>query len=407
MAVVIYGGASLAVYMHGVTKELLNLVRASKVLHELGSTRAAGIAFAEGPDRRKADTDEIYFEILKSINREQDFRVVIDAIAGASAGAINGVMLAKALVDDARLDAQTALWLQGADSDRLAVERVGRWRKWYLYPVLRALAHWLPSPGKRETRRKLSRIVRASWFRPPFSGERLCNLFFDALEALTASRREGSTLLPPGQRLDVYASLTDLAGHPRTIQLHEGLVAREREHAAYCRLTHATSAAGATVIESDFGDDNLPALVWAARASSSYAGAFPPFRHDELLRVMAARGGEWPGAARFIAENIRVRDGTAAARHFSGDAVLRGRRHREQQAVPRRPGRVESSSGGSAGGSPAALHRAGSCRERRGPPRAGSRLSRHPARGNVRDPAQPADRGRAERDRSAGRSRAG
>jgi patatin-related protein len=316
MAVVIYGGASLAVYMHGVTKELLNLVRASKVLHEIGAARAAGIQFADGPDRRKADTDETYFEILKSINRDQDFRVVIDAIAGASAGAINGVMLAKALVDDARLDAQTTLWLQGADSDRLAVERVGRWRKWYLYPVLRALAHWLPSPGKRETRRKLSRIVRSSWFRPPFSGERLCNLFFDALEALQASRREGSTLLPPGQRLDVYASLTDLAGHPRMIQLHEGLVAREREHAAYCRLTHATSAAGATVLETDFGDDNVPALVWAARASSSYAGAFPPFRHDELLRVLAARGGEWPGAARFIAENIRVRDGTAAARHF-------------------------------------------------------------------------------------------
>ena len=40
LAVVIYGGASLAVYMHGVTKELLKLVRASKVFHELGRDRA-------------------------------------------------------------------------------------------------------------------------------------------------------------------------------------------------------------------------------------------------------------------------------------------------------------------------------------------------------------------------------
>jgi len=88
----------------------------------------------------------------------------LQLIAGASAGAINGVMLAKALVDDARLDAQTGLWLDDADSERLAVEQVGRWRKWYLYPVLRALAHWLPSGsgGSRETRRKLSRVVRSS-----------------------------------------------------------------------------------------------------------------------------------------------------------------------------------------------------------------------------------------------------
>ncbi len=318
LAVVIYGGASLAVYMHGVTKELIKLVRASKVLHEVGFARAQDIGYADGPDRRVPDTETVYFEILKSINRESPFRVVIDVIAGASAGAINGVMLAKALVDDARLDAQTGLWLDGADSEALAAERVGRWRKWYLYPVLRALAHWLPagSGRSRETRRKIARVVRASWLRPPFSGERLCNLFFDGLEWLATTRRPGSTLLPPGQRLDVYASLTDLAGYPRAIQLHDALVARENEHAAYCQLSHEAGAAGAPAVESDFRDDNLAALVWAARASSSYAGAFPPFRHDEVLRVLAARGGTWPGEARFLAEKVRARDGSAAARHF-------------------------------------------------------------------------------------------
>ena len=41
LAVVIYGGASLAIYMHGVSKELLKLVRASKILHEVGADRAA------------------------------------------------------------------------------------------------------------------------------------------------------------------------------------------------------------------------------------------------------------------------------------------------------------------------------------------------------------------------------
>lgn len=315
LAVVIYGGASLAVYMHGVTKELIKLVRASKVLHEIGAARAQDMTYADGPDPRVPDTESVYFEILKAINREHHFRVVIDVIAGASAGAINGVMLAKALVDDARLDAQTGLWLEGADSEVLAAEDVGRWRKWYLYPLLRLLSWWLPREiaASPETRRKLTRLVRSSWFRPPFSGERLCHLFFDGLERLAATRRKGSTLLPPGQRLDVYASLTDLAGYPRTIRLHEGLVAREKEHAAFCRLSHAD---GLTEAASDFRDDNVPALVWAARASSSYAGAFPPFRHDEMLRVLAARGRDWPGAADFLADNLRARDGTAAGRHF-------------------------------------------------------------------------------------------
>ena len=81
LAVVIYGGASLAIYMHGVTKELLKLVRASKVLHEMGVERAANSTYAEGPDNRAADTEAVYFELLKQINLKQHFRVVVDVIA--------------------------------------------------------------------------------------------------------------------------------------------------------------------------------------------------------------------------------------------------------------------------------------------------------------------------------------
>ncbi|MGD8830593.1 MAG: DUF3376 domain-containing protein, partial [Pseudomonadales bacterium] len=96
LAVVIYGGASLAVYMHGVTKELLKLVRASKVLHEMGRERAQTAAYRDSADHREHDTEAIYFEILKRVNERCHFRVVVDVIAGASAGAINGVMLGKA-----------------------------------------------------------------------------------------------------------------------------------------------------------------------------------------------------------------------------------------------------------------------------------------------------------------------
>jgi patatin-related protein len=311
LAVVIYGGASLAVYMHGVTKELLKLVRASKVFHEMGRVRGQNAVFSDGADHREHDTEAVYFELIRKINRNCHFRAVIDVIAGASAGAINGVMLGKALVDDGKLDVQTPMWLTDADVEFLRNPRPS-FQKWYLYPFLRILAHWLPAEigTTAETRDKLASFVRSSWFEPPFSGKRLCTHFFNALDAMVASRLGGSSLLPPGQRLDVYASVTDLTGYPNRLRLNEALVASDRSHSAYCQLTHQGEGV------SDFADENMPALVWAARSSSSYAGAFPPFEHSELTGILAERGQSWPGEDRFLNERLLIENDTPASQRF-------------------------------------------------------------------------------------------
>ena len=130
---------------------------------------------------------------------------------------------------------------------------------------------------------------------------------------MRGTRRAGSSLLPPGQRLDVYASITDLFGYPRLIRVHDRLVAREREHAALCRLSHVPSGRQAY---SDFLDRNDPALVWAARASSSYAGAFPPFRHQELMTVLREDQRAWPGEKRFLQRNLFDASGQPASASF-------------------------------------------------------------------------------------------
>ena len=316
LAVVIYGGASLAVYMHGVTKELHKLVRASKAFHELGRDRALESKFSDLFDPRDADTEPVYFELIKRLNRHCHLRVVIDVIAGASAGAINGVMLGKAIADDGLLDSQTSMWLNDADIESLGFPHRSRWQKWYLHPLLRALTWWLPNEigTDPETREKIARLVRSAWFQPPLSGERLSERFFEALQSLIRSRRPQSTLLPPGQRLDVYASITDLNGYPSRTRLHEGLIASDREHGAFCRLTYRAHPDAAA--ESDFHDDNLPALVWAARASSSYAGAFPPFHHRELRELIARLGIPWQREQQFLNENLFTRDGRPAAQVF-------------------------------------------------------------------------------------------
>ena len=100
IALVCFGGISLAVYMHGVTKEILKLVRASAALHAITDRSArAKASFFDGNDRNdpEYDTEDVYFDLLREIGRSVELRVVIDIIAGASAGGINGTMLARAL----------------------------------------------------------------------------------------------------------------------------------------------------------------------------------------------------------------------------------------------------------------------------------------------------------------------
>src|ERR1700730_17393825 len=86
--------------MHGVSKEILKLVRASAALHGIRdrSQRALASFFdAKDPSDPEYDTEDIYFELLKEIGRTVELRVIVDIIAGASAGGINGSMLARVI----------------------------------------------------------------------------------------------------------------------------------------------------------------------------------------------------------------------------------------------------------------------------------------------------------------------
>lgn len=103
LALVCFGGVSLAVYMHGISKEILKLVRASRTLHGIvdRTERASASADVYVPSADpEYDTEAVYFELLRDIGRHVELRVIVDAIAGASAGGINGVMLARALAHD-------------------------------------------------------------------------------------------------------------------------------------------------------------------------------------------------------------------------------------------------------------------------------------------------------------------
>src|SRR6478609_7574141 len=112
LALVCYGGVSLAIYMHGVTKELHKLVAASRRFDELGPAAA-------NPFDRATDTEYAYFETLSDLARRNElYSVNIDVVAGTSAGGINGVCLAKAIARNGSQDALTKLWIDEADLTR-------------------------------------------------------------------------------------------------------------------------------------------------------------------------------------------------------------------------------------------------------------------------------------------------
>src|SRR3954447_3813618 len=109
LAVVCYGGVSLCVYMHGTTKELHRLVKASRLL-ALGA-----------PDDGTSASERLYRELLSEARRPDGVRtdVVVDIVAGTSAGGINGVFLAKALAHNLPQDGLRELWFDKGDIKKL------------------------------------------------------------------------------------------------------------------------------------------------------------------------------------------------------------------------------------------------------------------------------------------------
>src|SRR5262249_36026608 len=131
--------------MHGITKEILKLVRASSALHAIADrSQRSHASFFDRIDRNNPeyDTEEVNFELLRHSGRTVEMRVIVDIIAGASAGGINGTMRARALSHGLPMDALRDLWLENADVAVLLAPdaRAGAWSKWFLKPFLWAVA---------------------------------------------------------------------------------------------------------------------------------------------------------------------------------------------------------------------------------------------------------------------------
>jgi patatin-related protein len=293
IALVCYGGVSLAVYMHGITKEIWRLAKSSQAVHS--------------SDDADAGRDDVYARLLRTIAAEadMDLRVLVDILAGASAGGINAVFLGHAIATGQTIDPLTELWLDSADVDSLLAPGGGamsRLAKASAVPIAWALSarsgtidKTVDPEHRAEIKAKLANFVRAPWFAPPFSGTALTGLILDAFEAM-AKGPQGDPLLPDYQPLDLFVTVTDFHGYAELLRLNSPSEVIETEH----RLTLSFQDPGGAGRQ--LAD---PAeLVFAARATASFPGAFPPFQVRELDQCLAARGKAWPGRAAFLARAL-------------------------------------------------------------------------------------------------------
>ncbi|MFC4295193.1 patatin-like protein [Novosphingobium tardum] len=295
IALICYGGISLAVYMHGVTKEVWRATRASRGFLE-GTAPPPGV---EG----------IYRALLAAIERDRALRVRVltDIVAGASAGGINGVFLSQAIASGQSLEPLTSLWLEKADVDVLLdpdARPFSRFSKFWAQPLVWFM---LKRPGnvvsstvapetRAEVRLKLSRLIRARWFAPPFSGIGFTRLIADALETMDEGGGDGP-LLPPGHPLDLFVTATDFNGHAEVLRLNSPPVVEESEHRLSIGFRAVSRRSASNV-------DDLappPELIMAARATASFPGAFPPLTVAEIDRLADERGIAWPGRSAFLA----------------------------------------------------------------------------------------------------------
>jgi patatin-related protein len=304
LALVCYGGVSLAVYMHGITKEIWHLARASRALSD-------DVEPTGGSAR-------VFRDLLAEMEESSGtrLRVLADIVGGASAGGINGIFLAQAIATGQSLEPLTDLWLDSADVEALLDPEAApssRFAKAWALPLAWMAAgrsaesvEALDSTTREEVRRKLSHFVRSRWFEPPFGGAVFTGLLLDAFEAMRRSER-GPRLLPDDQPLDLFVTVTDFTGHPERLRLNSPPEVVETEH----RLVIGFSARGG-------GIETLahPAeLAFAARATSSFPGAFPPFTVAELDGVLAERGAAWPHRRDFLRRTL--------PRHFAAGQAER------------------------------------------------------------------------------------
>ncbi|QTI44665.1 putative membrane protein [Streptomyces nojiriensis] len=264
------GGVSLAVWMGGVTHEIDLLRRASDP--------AVPLATVRGSDQPVFDRWRGACDGSSGGPRR---RVIVDVVAGTSAGGLNGTLLATAIARGTALD--PAPGLEGEDTVLPKLKKI--WRE----DAALAFDKLLPQPG--ETPRPS--ILDGAFFAEAVDG---------VLESIEQVPAEGDSL-----PITLFVTATSLGSAAQNYQDAFGNLMACPDHRRVYRFEKQTSQCtyqadllGEEPLENvfarDFRNDFNPAtgypnvLASAARSSASYPLAFAPVSESQIPVSLWVRG---------------------------------------------------------------------------------------------------------------------
>ncbi|HKQ56826.1 MAG TPA: patatin-like protein [Candidatus Eisenbacteria bacterium] len=259
IALVLYGGVSLAIYIHGVTQELLRAVRATapkrpdstepflsepesveKVYRELGCRVGSATPFSD--------------ELDQASHGSVRTRFVVDVVSGTSAGGINGIFLCKALASGKSLDGLRELWLKEGDLSLLLNDKGSR-------KGVPNIEHPKRPQALLNTSRLYYRLLCA------------LNDLDDPAEPAVS---------PLIDEMDLFVTATDIRGVTLPLELWDGIVF-ERKYRHVFRMRYRSPIGDGR--RNDFEARNNGFMAFVARCTSSFPVAFDPMMIADLSRV--------------------------------------------------------------------------------------------------------------------------
>jgi len=268
-AVVMYGGVSLCIYINGVAQELLEMAKAT-------ASDGGGVAIPKEKLSASArlyrrlgqylDSDSMDAALLFKDSESDEIRTrfVVDVLSGTSAGGLNSIFLAKALVNNEDMEGLKQLWMNEGDIERLLNDRKSS------LPEL---------PAKRQPDSLLN-------------SQRMYAKLLEALHVMdfpndenfdrpSANEPAPPPRVPLVEELDLYVTATDLTGLPIYLKL-DNTVANELRHKNVFNFRYRADA-------NDFTWEFNPLLAFAGRCTSSIPPAFEPMRLEDTSPVLRAR----------------------------------------------------------------------------------------------------------------------
>lgn len=294
-AIVMYGGVSLAIYINGITQELLRLVRSTA---EAGKKDGKRVTLSGSRTDPKDElglkpTERVYRQLsyllsdkrlleecrqlagqqengtapgalskrLQALAADDDrpitLKFVVDILSGTSAGGINAIYLAKALANDQSIDELKRLWINEGDIGVLINDR-------------RSVAG-------------LNLPIQS----PPQSLLNSRRMYLKLLQSLDGMDNSNSVDedSPYVDEIDLYITTTDIAGTALPIRLSDTVV-YERRHRNVFHFKYASKDVADNDDRNDFAAENNPFLAFAARCTSSFPFAFEPMKLSDIDDVL-------------------------------------------------------------------------------------------------------------------------